>query len=184
MAEGSLTIELSMDELREITEFAVACAQPALAIFERDYPDDPRPRSVLDEARRFASGGKRTKALRVTALDAHRSARAARRMGHEAAAYAASAAGHAGASAYLHPLARATQVLHILGSSANAARAIELDAGDPKAGAGYIERARGLAGPIVVSVLERYPQAPPGGGRVGELLRSLDASLRRPPAGT
>jgi hypothetical protein len=179
MADESLILELGMEELREITGYAVVCAEPALAIFERDCTDDPRPRAVLDEARRFAAGGKRTKALRVTALAAHRAARTAGEMGYEAAADAARAAGHAGASAYLHPLAKATQVLHILGSAAHAARAMEIDAGDdPNVGVAYIEKATGLAGPIVVSVLSRYPDAPSGGGRAGELLRSLDASLR------
>jgi hypothetical protein len=169
-------IELSIAELREVTAYALACAEPALAIFERDCPDDPRVRAVLDEARTFAMGGKRTKALRVTALAAHRAARVALDAGHEAAADAARAAGHAGAAAYLHPLAKATQVRHILGSAAHAARAFELDA---NRGDEYLERARKLANPIVVSVLARYPRAPAGGGRVSELLRSLDASLRR-----
>ncbi|RZL80430.1 MAG: exonuclease SbcC [Rhodococcus sp. (in: high G+C Gram-positive bacteria)] len=172
-------VELSMAELREITAYAVACAEPALAIFERDCPDDPRPRAVLDEARRFAAGGNRTKVLRVTALAAHRSARTAGEMECEAAVDAARAAGHAGGAAYLHPLAKAHQVKHILGSAAHAARAIELDVGDDRSvGADYLARARGLAGPVVVSVLARYPTAPGGGGRVAELMRSLDASLR------
>jgi hypothetical protein len=178
--EGS-AIELGMAELREITGFAVACTEPAVAIFERDCPDDPRVLAVLDEARRFAAGGRRTKALRVTALAAHRAARTARETGHGAAAEAAHAAGAAGAAAYLHPLARSTQVLHILGSAAHAARALEIDAGDDRGvGADHIEKARGLAGPTVVSVLVRYPRAPGGRGRVGELARELDASLRRP----
>ena len=180
MADEDLTVELSMAELREITGCAVACAEPALAIFERDCTDDPRARAVLDEARRFAAGGNRTRALRVTAVAAHRAARTAQAMGRGAAVEAARAAGHAGGAAYLHPLAKAHQVEHILGSAAHAARAIELDAGDDRdVGADYIEQARGLASPIVVSVLTRYPDAPSGGGRVGELLRSLDASLRR-----
>jgi hypothetical protein len=173
-------IELSMAELREIAAYAVACAEPALAIFERDCADDPRARAVLDEARKFTAGGNRTKALRVTALAAHRAARTALELERDAAADAARAAGHAGAAAYLHPLAKATQVRHILGSAAHAARAFELDAGDDRdVGADYIEKAGGLASPIVVSVLTRYPTAPNGGGRAGELLRSLDASLRR-----
>jgi hypothetical protein len=46
-------------------------------------------------------------------------------------------------------------------------------------GADYIEKARDLASPIVVSVLTRYPNAPGGRGRAGELWRELDASLRR-----
>ncbi|MGK8557643.1 hypothetical protein [Nocardia gipuzkoensis] len=45
---------------------------------------------------------------------------------------------------------------------------IELDAGgDRNAGDDYIEKARGLAGPVVVSVLTRSPHAPSGRGRVG-----------------
>jgi hypothetical protein len=174
-------IELSIAELREITAYSVACAEPAVALFARDRPDDPRVRAVLDEARRFAGGGKRTTALRVAALAAHRAARETR---CAAAAEAAHAAGAAGASAYLHPLAKSTQVLHILGSAAHAARAFEIEAGDDHdVGAEYIEKARGLAGPGVVIVLTRYPNAPAGRGRVGELVRRLDASLRRPDVG-
>src|SRR5688500_14034397 len=118
-------IELSMAELREIAGYAVVCAEPALGIFERDCTDDPRARAVLDEARRFAAGGKRTKALRVTALAALEAARTAQKMERGAAADAARAAGHAGGAAYLHPLAKATQVKHILASAAYAARAVE-----------------------------------------------------------
>lgn len=165
-----MIVELATAELREVTRYAVACAELALPIFERDCPTDPRARAVLDEARTFVDGGNRTKALRMAAFDAHR---AARETGSEPAAHAARAAGHAGGAAYLHPLAKATQVLHILGSAAHAARAIELDGGDD-----VIATARDLAGPIVVDVLTRYPNAPSGGGRVGELLRTLDALLR------
>ena len=39
-------------------------------------------------------------------------------------------------------------------------------------------RERTVAPPIVVDVLKRYPAAPPGGGRVGALIRQLDAALR------
>lgn len=180
MADESLVVELSMAELREVTGYAVACAAPVLAIFERDCTDDPRARAALDEALRFATGGNRTKALRVAALDAHRAARAAREMRHDAAADAARAAGYAGAAAYLHPLAKATQGGHILMPAAHAARAAELDASDDRrVSAEYIERARDLASPVVVRVLMRYPMAPNGRGRVGELWRALDTSLRR-----
>jgi hypothetical protein len=63
--------------------------------------------------------------------------------------------------------------------AAHAARAAELMAGDDRAvGADHLARARRLATPVVVDVLSRYHAAPPGGGRVGELLRDLDAALR------
>jgi hypothetical protein len=91
------------------------------------------------------------------------------------------AAGDAVGAAFLHPLPKATQVKHILGSAAHAARAFELSAGDdPAVGLDRIAQSRMLASPVVVDVLRRYPSAPPGGGRVGELIRTLDGSLRRP----
>ncbi|GAA4135509.1 putative immunity protein [Actinomadura keratinilytica] len=179
MAHDSTAIELSMSELREVTGFAAACARPALAIFERDRPGDRRPRAAVDAAQAFAEGAERTKALRDSAWEAHRAAREARDAEQAAASDAARAAMAAAGAAFLHPLAKATQVKHILGSAAHAARAFELSAGgDPAVGADHIARVRTLAGPVVVDVLKRYPLAPSGGGRVGELMRQLDASLR------
>jgi hypothetical protein len=91
--------------------------------------------------------------------------------------------GHAVGAAFLHPLPKASQVKHILGSAAHAARAFELSAGDdPAVGLDQIAQSRILAPPVVVDVLRRYPSAPPGGRRVGELIRILGASLRRPAA--
>ena len=174
MADDSTTIELSRSELREVAGYAVACARPALAIFERERPDDRRPRAAIEAAQAFADGGERTKVLRDSAW-----AQEARDAGQAAASDAARAAGHAVGAAFLHPLANATQVKHILGSAAHAARAFELSAGDdPTVGADHIAQSRILAHPVVVDVLRRYPVAPRGGGRVGELIRQLDASLR------
>ncbi len=65
-------------------------------------------------------------------------------------------------------------------SAAHAARAFELYAGDNRdVGTDYIEKATGLAGSIVVDVLMRYPKAPSGRGRMGELGRRPDVSLRQ-----
>jgi hypothetical protein len=179
MADDSTTIELSRSELHEVAGYAVACARPALAIFQRERPDDRRPRAAVEAAQAFADGGERTKALRDSAWSAHRAARDARDSGQAAACDAARAAGAAAGAAFLHPLAKATQIKHILGSAAHAARAFELSAGDdPVVGAGHIAQSRIIAQPVVVDVLRRYPVAPRGGGRVGELIRQLDASLR------
>jgi Imm-5 like putative immunity protein len=65
VADDSTAIELSKSELREVASYAVACARPALAIFERERPDDRRPRAAIDTAQAFADGGERTKALRI-----------------------------------------------------------------------------------------------------------------------
>ncbi|HVK25014.1 MAG TPA: exonuclease SbcC [Actinokineospora sp.] len=174
-----VTIELSHADLREVVGYAVACARPALAIFERDRPEDRRARTAIEAAQAFAAGGERTKNLRDSAWAAHRAAQEARDGGQAAASDAARAAGHAVGAAFLHPLAKATQVKHILGSAAHAARAFELDAGDdPGVGAEHLALSRTMVGSVVVDVLTRYPNAPGGGGRVGELIRLLDASLR------
>jgi hypothetical protein len=142
---------------------------------------------------RSRRGASWTKALRDAAWDAHRAAQAARDTSQQAAHDAARAAGHAAGAAFLHPLARAHQVKHILGSAAHTARAIEVDAADHAAGADSIERAVSSAPLAVTDVLRRYPTAPTGGGRVGELVRLLDAALRwasaahlhqRPPCST
>ncbi len=146
-----------------------------LPLFEAAHPADPRPREAVDAARAFAAGGRRTAVLRRCAWAA---LRAAREAGSPAAAEAARAAGLAAAAAYLHPLASAAQVRHVLGPAASAVRAAEL-AGDVPAGT--LEGAVRAAPPAVAAVLRRLPAAPPGGGRGGELVRRLDAALRAEP---
>ncbi|WP_373300036.1 hypothetical protein [Streptomyces xantholiticus] len=84
----------------------------------------------------------------------------------------------AAGAAYLHPLANATQVKHILGAGAHAARAAELAGDNPTIGAEHVEQTVHRAPLVVVDVLKRFPAAPGGGGRVGELIRMLDADLR------
>jgi hypothetical protein len=86
----------------------------------------------------------------------------------------------AASAAYLHPLPDAHQVKHILGAAAHAARAVELAAGgDEGVGVEHLARARERCPREVVDVLARFPAAPAGGGRVGQLLRHLDGALRR-----
>jgi immunity protein 5 of polymorphic toxin system len=85
-------------------------------------PDDRRPRAAIDAAQAFAEGGERTKAMRDNAWAAHRAAQETRDAGQAAASAAARATGPAVGTAFLHPLAKATQVRHILGSAAHAAR--------------------------------------------------------------
>jgi hypothetical protein len=178
VANETSEIALSKQELRAVAAYAAECAQEVLEIFEEARAADSRPRDAIDAAWAFARGGERGKQLRDVGWAAHRAAREA---GTPAAADAARAAMSAAAAAYLHPLANAHQVKHILGAGAHAARAAELMADDDRdVGAEHIEQARGLATPAVIDVLSRYPAAPPGGGRVGELLRGLDEALRRP----
>lgn len=163
-------IELSLGELRAVTAYSVACAEPALPIFEQARPGDHRPHGAIEAARAFAGGAKRSKAIRDSAWSAQRAYQETRDAGQAAASEAARAAVAAAGAAFLHPLAKATQVWHILGAAGHAAYAFEL-AGLPMQ--------LPAAGPVVVRVLSRYPQAPGGRGRAGELVRELDVLLRK-----
>lgn len=177
MLSEARTVVLSLPDLRIVARYAAASARDVLSIFEQAAPDDRRPRAAVEAAQAFASGAPRTKLLRTAALAAHRAARDATT---GAAREAARAAGHAAAAAYLHPLARPTQVKHILGAAAHAAFAAELAAGgDRRVGARRLNAARRRASPTLIRVLRRYPQAPVGRTRVAELLKDLETALRR-----
>ncbi|MEU5838306.1 putative immunity protein [Streptomyces diacarni] len=168
--------ELTMDELRVVARYVARTAEEVLSVFESAVPQDPRPRAALDAAWEFAGGARRTRLQRVTSLDAHRAAKEAPT---EASRLAARAAGDAASAAYLHPIAKAHQVGHILRAAASAARIAEIGAGgDPEAGDRTIERARQRATPVLVDVLLRFPPAPAGRNRVAQLMAALDASLR------
>lgn len=181
MADDGARIDLTTADLRAVTGFAAACARAALEVVAAGRPDDERPREAVDAAQAFADGAERTKVLRDAAWAAQRAAHDARDAGDLAAAEAARAAMAAAGAAFLHPLAKATQVKHVVGAGAHAARAFELAAkDDDRIGYAHVVRARALAAPAVVGVLSRYPAAPGGGGRVGELTRHLDTLLRRP----
>ncbi|MGW4330322.1 putative immunity protein [Nocardia sp. NPDC004573] len=168
---------LTMDELRAVTAFAMASAEQVLPLFEACHPEDSRPRDALAAAAAFVHGEHRSRAQRVTAPAAHRA-------GREAAApipfHAAMAAGDAAASAYLHPLADAVQVNHILRASAHTIRVFELHpsaeyASDP------VERIVDLATPLLIDVLHRYPRIGAGANRVSRLVHELDNRLRDRP---
>lgn len=167
--------ELSMDELREVARFAVLGAQEVLGTFERALPGDPRPRAAVDAAWEFANGARRTNLQRTTAFDAHRAAKDAPT---PAAKHAAHAAGDAASAAYLHPIAKADQLGHILRADAHAAYAEELSTGDPAQAEQCIARAAERATPAVVGVLKRYPAAVGGRSRVSILMKALDDELR------
>ena len=172
-------VELSMEEIRAVTAYALACAEPVLSVFEQACPDDLRPAEALAAARVFAQGEPRSRRQRAAAPAAHRAGVDAPT---QAARHAAIAAGDAAASAYLHPLAKPSQVRHILGSAAHAARAGELSRGDDPVVAEYLlYNAQTRATPVVREVLGRYPRAPRGRTRVAELMQRLDGLLRDPP---
>lgn len=179
MQTASGDFALTMDELRAVARFATACARPVLTLFRKASPDDTRPAAALEAATIFADGAARSRLQRTAATDANR---AAKETADEAARHAAYAAGAAAAAAYLHPLANATQVRHILDAAAHAARAAELAYdNDPVVAEYMIDGAAKRATPVVHDVLARYPRAPGGRSRVAVLTRRLDSLLRDPP---
>lgn len=171
MATGDF--DLTMDELRAVVRFASDCAQGLLPDFEAAAPDDTRPRDAIDAARSFASGAPRSNLQRTAAFASHR---AAKDVSGEPAQLAALACGDAAAAAYLHPIAKASQVGHILRAAACAARVAEL-----KAGGTDSDRVRGLADratPPLPEILRRYPPATSGSSRVAQLMGELDSAIR------
>lgn len=110
---------------------------------------------ALDLAWEFVRGGPRSDRQRQAARDAHRAAKDA---STETARLAARTAGDA--AAYLHPLAQASQVGHILQPAACAVRIAELAAGqNPAARTRAIERATARATAALIEVLNRCPAA-------------------------
>jgi hypothetical protein len=181
MAQSTHTVsgdfDLTMDELRVVARYVVRHAEDVLSVFEQTVPDDPRPRAAIDAAWAFINGARRTKVQRVSSLDAHRAARSAP---SEAARLAARSAGDAASAAYLHPIAHAGQVGHILRAAASAARIAEMEAGgDPAVGDAVLERSRRRATPVLIDVLRRYPPATSGSDRVAQLMSTLDHCLRQ-----
>ena len=174
MKTESNEIQLSIDELREMTSWAIQCAQRALPIFEQYNPDDSRPRDAITAAQEFVKIGKRSNALRMAGLAAYKASRSV--VSDIAASEAALSATQAVGAAYLHPIPSALQIKHILGAAAHAMRAIEV--GDQKAAKAFYNWAIANAPMTVGIVLARFPSAPTGGGRTGEIIRVMDEALR------
>ncbi|MBB1023072.1 MULTISPECIES: putative immunity protein [unclassified Dietzia] len=170
---GAADFDLTMDELRAVVRFAADCAEGLLPEFDAVAPDDSRPRDAIDAARAFADGARRSNLQRSAAVASHR---AAKEVSDESAQLAALACGDAAAAAYLHPIAKASQVGHILRAAACAARVTEV-----RTGTSERDTVRALAGratPPVPAILRRYPEAPTGSSRVSQLMSALDSAIR------
>lgn len=97
---------------RRLAVWSADCAARVLALFEREHPDDGRPRKAVEQACVWARGEITMTQAREAAYAAHAAARGA--VG--AAREAARAAGHAAATAHMAD--------HELGGAAYAIRAI------------------------------------------------------------
>ncbi len=104
---------LTDDDHRAHAEWAAQCAEHVLPLFEREVPDDPRPREALAVARAWIRGEVPMKVAHRTAFTANAAARDRR----DPAKFAALAAGQAVAVAHV--------AAHNLGAAAYAIRAAE-----------------------------------------------------------
>lgn len=172
--DPELYFELSTDELREVTRFALAPVEQALGLLGQ--PLDPRVTAAVRAARRFADGESRSRLQRTAALDAHRAAKEAADLVSQ---HVAAAAGDASASAYLHPFAKGDQVGHILRSTAHVALAAEETGASDGELTAVLEDAVHRASPVLLEVLRRYPPFPAGRTRVAQVVCDLDLALRQ-----
>lgn len=178
MTTASGDFDLTQDELRIVANYALQAAEMVLPYFEDACPDDPRPRAAIEAAREFVRGKNRSKLQRVASVEAHRAAKDAT---SEVSRLAAQAAGDAASAAYLHPIAKATQVGHILRAAASEVRIIEIGSlDDPAATENQIKASVRRATPTLREVLLRYPHAPQGKSRVAQLMVDIDLRLREP----
>lgn len=182
MTEGARVegvIELSIRELRSLTSWSCDCAERSQAIFRRARPEDERVALALAAARDFARGGPRNNHLRKLAMAAFR-ARA--EIKGPAASAAAEAASHAAASAFLHPINKAHQVLHILGAAACASWAL---AESGEVGLADALNAAFTEAPLeIIALRRRYPALVAPRTRLRESYEKLDALFLAAPGST
>ncbi len=170
-------LPLTIGDLRQLARWAEACAARAVTVFEAQCPDDPRPREALVATLAFAEGAERSGALRKTAWAAQAAARDA---ADPAATAAARAAAAAAGTAYMHPIATAHQLNHILAPAGYAALALALRSQDPaRVGDMEIDSAIASAPAAVRNLIAQLPPRAPSRTALGRLLHRLDTGLRR-----
>ena len=178
--QSSGDFELTMDELRAVVRYAVACAEPSLVLFEKASPDDPRPAAALEAARVFAEGAARSRLQRTAAVDAHRAGEGGADRGRPAR----------GATQPAMPRRRPTCIpwrrrprcaTSWARPPTPPGRPSWPRGDDPVVAEYVITAAAKRATPTVHDVLSRYPRAPGGRSRVAVLIQRLDSLLRDPP---
>jgi hypothetical protein len=128
-------------------EFACRCAERVLPLYEKRYPNDPRPRKAIEAKRLFLKGGISKEELNEALRDAAAyatdaaAAYAADAAAYAAAAYAADAAAYAAAAARAAAYAAADAAADAAAYAAAAARADAYAAADAAAYAAAAARA-------------------------------------------
>lgn len=112
MIKYSLLYPISKPNKQKLGAWAAGCATRVLPLFEKQYPQDKRPRNAIKELKKWVRTGKFSmNIIRKASLSAHAAARKAKP--DSAARFAARAAGQAVASAHVaaHALAAANYAI-------------------------------------------------------------------------
>lgn len=170
---------LSAEDRRLVAEWAAACAERVLGLFEAERPADTRPRAAIARARAFARG---ELDIAVEIRERFANGGAARDAKSRAAAAAARAAGQAVAVCHMGA--------HALGAAAYAVKAVSLAASErsDEATRAEIEWQLTHASAEVRLALQALPPVGehrdgplgPGllaSGQMGEIIRDLQARL-------
>jgi len=90
--------KVTAEEHRLLTLWATECAEHVLYLFEKDHPEDDRPRKAIEAARAWLRGELKMTEARRFAFAAHAAAREAK---NPNAIAAARSAGHAAATSHV-----------------------------------------------------------------------------------
>ena len=166
---GKLSGELGSESRRRLVLAAGDCARLALSVFERQFPEDERPRAALDLVKRYGRGDKSVtlEDVRAASAAAADAADAAAGDDDAAAASAAAAAADAADAAYAAEAAYS--------ASAAAADAADAAAGDDAYSASAADTVYAGAADAYIRVLAEcadivrhyYPSPPSLAGRKG-----------------
>jgi hypothetical protein len=167
--------EISIRDLQIASKWAVESAESVLEIFEKNNPDDYRPRNAIEGAKSFVICGIRTITLRKLALDAFRASKETNDM---AASFAANAASLAAATAFTHPYKDVRQAEHILGPVVFSALSSENNTDGKEDGGNEIKRAIDRASKELALFLAHYPERQNGKKRIHALYHELDQGIR------
>jgi hypothetical protein len=115
--------KINKEDQKLLAKWAADCAERFLALFEKSYPNDDRPRKAIEKCREWIRTGEfHMNEKRGASLDAHKAAKDVK--GNNAACFAAHAAGQAVATAHVsqHAFGAAYYTLKIAALDGNIAK--------------------------------------------------------------
>ena len=166
--------------LRPATLWGIPFVTEALLVFEKQYPDDVRPRQSLEAATKYAQGEKRGQELRRVSMASFKAGKEV----EETAKYVTKATSAISAVAYTHTDLKIgdqgwRQARHVLGPIVYSAYALELSEGSTVASDDMINRAIKERLDEVCIIIRNFPPQPSKITRLDVLFQKLDDGLRK-----